>query len=54
MSFAWALIQLDGADTALIHAVDATELDHGTRVVPRWSEERIGHITDIACFEVTP
>jgi uncharacterized protein len=51
--FAWALIRLDGADTALLHAVDA---DHdamvtGMRVRPRWADERVGSIRDIACFE---
>ena len=51
--FAWALIKLDGADTDLLHAVDAPEgaLAIGDRVRPRWREERQGHITDIACFE---
>ncbi|MFI6477070.1 Zn-ribbon domain-containing OB-fold protein [Nonomuraea sp. NPDC050663] len=56
--FAWALIELDGADTCLVHAVDAGDpktLRPGTRVRPRWSAERTGSITDIACFvpEVT-
>ncbi|WP_312888114.1 Zn-ribbon domain-containing OB-fold protein [Nonomuraea rhodomycinica] len=56
--FAWALIRLDGADTALVHAVDAgdpKELRPGTRVRPVWRERREGGITDIACFrpEVT-
>lgn len=51
--FAWALIQLDGADTALLHAVDAGSPDAmttGMRVHARWSEQRSGAITDIACF----
>jgi hypothetical protein len=52
--FAWALIQLDGADTALVHVVDTTELEAGSRVVPRWKDERVGHITDIVCFEMAP
>jgi uncharacterized OB-fold protein len=52
--FAWALIQMDGADTTMVHAVDTTELDAGTRVVPRWRDERVGHLTDIECFEVAP
>lgn len=58
--FAWALIRLDGADTALVHAVDAGTprgMRPGLRVRPRWrpAAERTGHITDIACFvpEVT-
>ena len=52
--FAWALIQLDGADTALVHALDAdeAELRTGDRVQPRWRPDRRGHITDILCFEV--
>ncbi len=52
--FAWALIRLDGADTALLHAVDAGEASQmatGMRVRPRWREEREGSIRDIACFE---
>jgi uncharacterized OB-fold protein len=52
--FAWALIQLDGADTGLLHAVDAGEaavMRTGMRVRPRWAEHRAGHIRDIECFE---
>lgn len=52
--FAWALIQLDGADTALLHAVDAGASEHmktGMRVRVRWAAERTGRIEDIACFE---
>lgn len=51
--FAWAQIRPDGADTALLHAVDAGSVDRvrtGLRVVPRWADEREGQITDIACF----
>ena len=51
--FAWALIQLDGADTGLLHAVDAASPDGmrtGMRVSPRWAAERTGRITDIECF----
>ncbi|GAA3829823.1 OB-fold nucleic acid binding domain-containing protein [Sphaerisporangium flaviroseum] len=58
--FAWALIKLDGADTSLVHAVEAAAakaMRPGLRVRPRWKPEaeRTGHITDIACFvpEVT-
>lgn len=58
--FAWALITMDGADTALVHAVEAPgpkSMRPGLRVRPRWKPagERSGHITDIACFvpEVT-
>src|SRR5271170_7613561 len=52
--FAWALIRLDGADTALLHAVDAGTADvmrTGLRVRPRWAAQRSGHIRDIECFE---
>ncbi|KND37143.1 Zn-ribbon domain-containing OB-fold protein [Streptomyces acidiscabies] len=49
--FAWALIRLDGADTALLHAVDAETVHTGMRVRVRWADEREGAITDIACFE---
>jgi hypothetical protein len=52
--FAWALIRLDGADTALLHAVDAgsaAAIRTGLRVRPRWSAARTGSIRDIACFE---
>jgi uncharacterized OB-fold protein len=52
--FAWALVKLDGADTALLHAVDAGDIAvmrTGLRVKPRWRAERAGHISDIACFE---
>ncbi|WP_089960372.1 Zn-ribbon domain-containing OB-fold protein [Lentzea xinjiangensis] len=54
--FAWALIQLDGADTSLLHAVDAGSPDRmatGTRVRARWRGERVGAITDIECFEIS-
>jgi len=52
--FAWALVQLDGADTSMVHALDAPGIDAvqtGMRVQVRWADERTGHITDIACFE---
>ncbi|WP_166906617.1 Zn-ribbon domain-containing OB-fold protein [Mycobacterium sp. DL440] len=50
--FAWALIKLDGADTALLHAVDAPEgtLKSGDRVHAHWIDEPVGAITDIAYF----
>lgn len=54
--FAWALVKLDGADTALLHALDARSRDavsRGMRVRIRWREERVGNITDIECFEPT-
>ncbi|MER5735249.1 MULTISPECIES: OB-fold domain-containing protein [unclassified Streptomyces] len=52
--FAWVLVRLDGADTALLHALDAPGPDAvrtGMRVRIRWAAERAGAITDIACFE---
>jgi hypothetical protein len=51
--FAWALIKLDGADTPLIHAVDAGEPESirtGARVHVHWADELVGAITDIAYF----
>jgi uncharacterized OB-fold protein len=51
--FAWALVKLDGADTGMLHAVDAGAMDRmktGMRVKIRWADERVGHINDIACF----
>ena len=50
--FAWALITLDGADTPLLHAVDAPEgtLKTGDRVHAHWIDEPVGAITDIAYF----
>jgi uncharacterized OB-fold protein len=52
--FAWALIRLDGADSAMLHAVDGGSpeaMSTGMRVKPRWREQRTGMITDIECFE---
>jgi uncharacterized protein len=53
-AFAWALIKLDGADTAMLHCVDAGSADAmrtGMRVTARFRDEREGLITDIECFE---
>jgi uncharacterized OB-fold protein len=52
--FGWALIRLDGADTAMLHAVDAgspAAMTTGMRVRVRWAASPAGHIRDIACFE---
>ncbi|MEU9091007.1 Zn-ribbon domain-containing OB-fold protein [Streptomyces sp. NPDC087901] len=52
--FAWVLVRLDGADTALLHVLDAPgpeAVRTGMRVRVRWAETRTGAITDIACFE---
>ena len=63
--FAWALIRPDGADTALLHALDVGLFEEGAqpprflktgmRVRPKWRVERTGAIGDIECFrpEVT-
>jgi hypothetical protein len=51
--FAWALIRLDGADTAMLHAVDAGSpeaMRTGMRVRVRWAASTVGHIRDIVCF----
>lgn len=58
--FAWALIRPDGADTAILHALDVGEYERGAkppkrlkaglRVRPEYREERKGDITDIKAF----
>ncbi len=53
--FAWALIKLDGADTPLIHAIDAgtaESISTGARVHVHWVDEPVGAITDIAYFKL--
>jgi uncharacterized OB-fold protein len=54
--FAFVLVRLDGADTALAHVVqdDLDTLRVGTRVEAVWAadEARSGSIRDIACFRV--
>jgi uncharacterized OB-fold protein len=47
---ALALVQLDGADTSMLHVVDGA-VATGDRVRIRWADEREGLITDIAAFE---
>ena len=52
--FAFALVTLDGTDVPFLHALDAASPDDvstGMRVQVRWADERVGAITDIACFE---
>lgn len=54
--FAWALVKLDGADTAMLAALDvgaATDVTTGMRVRARWAQERVGSIRDLLCFEAT-
>ncbi|HXX90079.1 MAG TPA: OB-fold domain-containing protein [Acidimicrobiales bacterium] len=53
--FAWVLVKLDGADTALLHILDAPSPEavaSGMRVRARFRSEaeRVGHIKDIECF----
>ena len=51
--FAWALVKLDGADTAMLHALRAPSSDDvstGMRVTIQWAAETTGCIQDIACF----
>jgi len=51
--FAFALIQLDGADTALLHVVevdDEADMLTGMRVRADWRESRAGSIFDIRAF----
>ncbi len=55
--FAWVQVRLDGADGTLLHALDVPspdDVETGMRVQVRWAEERVGAITDIACFEPEP
>lgn len=52
--FAYGMIQLDGADTSLVHFLgqtDVAQLRPGLRVRAVFSEKRIGHILDIKHFE---
>lgn len=53
--FAWALVKLDGADTAMLHVVDAGGPDAiatGDRVTVRFRPEadRVGAMADIEAF----
>jgi uncharacterized protein len=51
--FAYGLIQLDGADTALLHVVDVEAeevLSPGLRVRADWRTERSGSVRDIRAF----
>ena len=53
--FAWALVQLDGADTAMLHAVDAGSASRACAPAcacgRAGAPSRVGDIHDIACFE---
>jgi uncharacterized OB-fold protein len=54
--FAYVLVKLDGADTALAHVVrdDLGALKVGARVQAVWAsdEQRKGHVRDIVCFRI--
>lgn len=57
--FAWALVRLDGAGTALLHVVDVAspaDMVTGMRVRARFrpAEQRVGHVRDIEAFEPEP
>ena len=51
--FAFALVKLDGADTELLHLVDAggeEAMATGMRVAPRFRDTAEGGIRDLECF----
>ena len=53
--FAWVLVKLDGADTAMLHIVEASspdQLSSGMRVRAEFlgADERVGHVRDIRRF----
>ena len=55
-AFAYALIQLDGADTTFLHVVDAVEegsMSTGMRVAARWKAETTGSMTDFVFVPVS-
>ena len=55
VTFAWAMIKLDGADVPMIHCVAAAaegDIATGARVKVAWADETKGFITDIRCFEL--
>jgi uncharacterized OB-fold protein len=55
--FAYALVRLDGCHSGFLHAVDAGSPEAiavGSRVRARWRDERVGSVTDLACFEMAP
>jgi uncharacterized OB-fold protein len=52
--FAYGVIQLDGADSNLVHFLGEINLDHiqlGMRLQAVFKEERVGNILDIAYFK---
>ena len=54
--FAFVLVKLDGADTAMVHIVrsDLDKLVVGSRVEAVWKDDasRVGSIRDIDCFRI--
>src|SRR4051794_29723623 len=51
--FAWVLVKLDGADTALLHALaveSPAAVATGMRVRAQWADAPVGAIRDIVCF----
>jgi uncharacterized OB-fold protein len=55
LPFAWVLVKLDGADTSLLHIVEASSPDQvssGMRVRAEFLDdaERVGHVRDIRRF----
>ena len=51
--FAYVLVRLDGADTDMVHVLEAdseADVSTGMRVAPRWRDEPVGRIDDIVCF----
>ena len=51
--FAYALVLLDGADTAFLHAVEVAgpdQMSTGMRVTAKWADGRVGHINDLIAF----
>ena len=52
---ALALIQLDGADTSMLHVIDAadpSEVSTGARVRVRWAPESMDGFGNLVCFEL--
>ncbi len=53
--YAIVMVQLTGADTAMVHLVKGKDMDKlavGGQVKAVFKDETIGHIMDIECFEV--
>jgi uncharacterized OB-fold protein len=55
--FAYALVLLDGADTAFLHVVDGVTMEAmqtGMRVKIKWAAERVGSMTDFVFVPAGP